>query len=140
MFGNIWGKLAQETFPEWTDDTTPNFGNVLLDLYAYVVDLLAFYIESQAREARLATATQRQNAVALAAFVGYRATGASAAQAEILFLLKKPHGCDVLISKNYEIKTRGIGTPIAFRLLDAVSVPAGGGVRCRDGRGKRSAA
>ena len=118
-------KLAQEAYPEWTDHATPGFGNVLLDLYAYLVDVLGFYIESQAREARLVTATQRHNAVALAAFIGYRATGAAAAQAEVVFSLRKPHSRDVVVPRNYELKTRGAGSAISFRLLDSVTIPAG---------------
>ncbi len=127
-FDSVRSRLAQiarKHFPEWEDHTTPNFGNVLLDLYAYVSDVLGFYIESQAREARLATVTQRHNAVALAAFMGYRSAGAAAAQAEVVFSLKRPHTRDVIIPQNYELKTRGNGHPIAFRLLDTVTIPAG---------------
>ena len=118
-------KLAKAKFPHWTDHSTPGFGNVLLDLYAYVADLLGFYIDAQGREARLATVTQRENAVALAQMLGYQPTGATAAQAELLFTLKKPRAVDVVIPIDFLVRTEDVTPPVVFRLLEAVRIAAG---------------
>jgi hypothetical protein len=52
--------LLQSVFPDWTDFDVASFGNVLLEMYAFVGDVLTFYQDSQARESRLVTATQAQ--------------------------------------------------------------------------------
>ena len=51
--------LVRSVFPEWTDFNVASFGNILVELYAFVGDVLAYYQDNQARESRIATATQR---------------------------------------------------------------------------------
>ncbi len=58
--------LVKESFPEWTDFAVASFGNILLEMYALVGDVLSYYLNAQARESRLATATQRKNVIVLA--------------------------------------------------------------------------
>jgi len=58
--------LARSVFPDWSDFAVASFGNVLLELYAFVGDVVGYYLDNQARESRLVTATQRKNVIALA--------------------------------------------------------------------------
>ena len=51
--------LIKSVFPDWTDFDVASFGNLLVELYAYVGDVLTFYQDNLARESRLVTATQR---------------------------------------------------------------------------------
>ena len=53
--------LLQSVFPEWSDFSVASFGNILLEMYAFVGDVLTFYQDNLARESRLVTATQRKN-------------------------------------------------------------------------------
>ena len=73
--------LVRSVFPDWTDFEVAGFGNVLIELYAFVGDVLTFYQDNLARESRLVTATQRKNVMALAQMLGYRLQGARAATA-----------------------------------------------------------
>jgi len=57
--------LVGSVFPDWTDFNVANFGNILLEMYAFVGDVLGFYQDNQARESRLLTATQRKNLIGL---------------------------------------------------------------------------
>ena len=75
--------LVRSVFPDWTDFEVAGFGNVLIELYAFVGDVLTFYQDNLARESRLVTATQRKNVMALAQMLGYRLQGARAATAEV---------------------------------------------------------
>ena len=49
--------LVQSVFPDWSDFSVASFGNVLLEMYAFVGDVVTFYLDNQARESRLVTAT-----------------------------------------------------------------------------------
>ena len=40
--------LIRSVFPDWTDFNTATFGNILLELYAFVGDTLHFYQDGQA--------------------------------------------------------------------------------------------
>lgn len=59
-------------FPDWTDFDVASFGNLLVELYAYVGDVPTFYQDNLARESPLVTATQRKSVMALAKMLGYR--------------------------------------------------------------------
>ena len=71
--------LVRSVFPDWTDFNVASFGNILVELFAFIGDLLAFYQDNQARESRIATATQRKNLIALTKLLGFRPAGARAA-------------------------------------------------------------
>lgn len=90
--------LVQSVFPDWTDFEVASFGNVLLEMFAFVGDVLTFYQDNLARESRLVTATQRKNVMALARMLGYRLRGAQAATAEVAFELARPPSANVTIS------------------------------------------
>ena len=51
--------LARTVFPEWTDFSRVNFGNFLLNAFAWGLDNLSFYLDASAREAFLPTLTRR---------------------------------------------------------------------------------
>lgn len=116
--------LVRSVFPQWTDFNVANFGNLLLELFAFVGDMLGFYQDNQAREARLATATQRKNVIALAKMLGYLPQGAQAAQATELLTLAAPPLAQVTIPAGTIILTANVTTPVSFQLLaDAVFAP-----------------
>jgi hypothetical protein len=70
--------LVRSVFPDWTDFNIASFGTIL-ELYAFVLDVLVVYQDNQARESRLLTATQRKNLIALCKLLGFRPAGARAA-------------------------------------------------------------
>ena len=49
--------LVRSVFPDWSDFSVASFGNVLLEMFAFIGDVLGFYLEAQSRESRLATLT-----------------------------------------------------------------------------------
>src|SRR5215510_11107762 len=117
--------LVQSVFPDWTDFAVTSFGNILLELYAFVGDVITYYLDNQARESRLVTATQRKNVIALAAMLGYRLSGASAATAEVVFSLVQAAAAAVRIPAGTVVRTREVTDPIRFQLLADVVIPAG---------------
>ena len=55
--------------PEWTSTSQSDFGNVLLQMYAYVADLISYYVDRLAGEAFIQTATQPSSVLNLAAML-----------------------------------------------------------------------
>ena len=86
--------FVRSVFPDWSDFSVASFGNILLEMYAFVGDVVTFYLDNQARESRLVTATQRKNVIALARMLGYKLHGAQAATAEVTFTLARPPSAD----------------------------------------------
>lgn len=117
--------LIRSVFPTWTDFNVANFGEILIECFAFTGDVLTYYQDNQARESRLVTATQRQNIINLAAMLGYAAQGAEAAQALETLVLSAPPTGTVLIPKGSIILTANITTPVAFQTLEDVHFSAG---------------
>lgn len=127
--------LVLSTFPNWTADQVANFGNLLVELYAYVGDMLSFYQDAQAAEAHITTATQRKNLLALAKLLNYTPAGATAATAPITFTLAAPVPSGRTVTFNPPatptptnptiIRTQDAESPAEFQLLAPVVITAG---------------
>lgn len=117
--------LVRSVFPEWTDFNVANFGNILLELFAFVGDLLIFYQDNQARESRIVTATQRKNLIALTKLLGFRPTGARPATADVVFTLAAVPTADVLLRAGTKVRTLSVTEPVVFQLLADVVISQG---------------
>lgn len=117
--------LVRSVFPDWTDFNLANFGNILLELYAFVLDVLATYQDNQARESRLLTATQRKNLIALCKLLGFRPAGARAATVEESFTVMPPPIANVVLLQGTRVRTASVTEPMVFQLLSDVVIPAG---------------
>ncbi len=131
--------LIQSAFPEWSDFTVASFGTLLLELYAFVGDVLGYYLDGQARESRLSTATQRKNVIALARMLGYRLHGATAATAQITLTLTRPPAATATIPAGSVVRTQEVTAPIRFQLLADVVIPAGANPPTATGSAEHSA-
>jgi hypothetical protein len=117
--------LVKSVFPDWSDFSVASFGNLLIEMYAFVGDVVTFYLHNQARESRLSTATQRKNVIALARMLAYRLHGAQAATAEVLVKLARPPSADVIIPAGMVVRTQEVTEPVRFQLLADLTIPAG---------------
>lgn len=117
--------LVASVFPEWTDENVANFGNVLVELYAFVGDVLTFYQDRQAAESRITTATQRRSLIALSKLLGFTPPGASAARVDVTLSLASVAEADVVVEAGTVIRTTDVTAPVAFQLLESVTIPAG---------------
>lgn len=117
--------LIGSVFPEWTDFNVANFGNILLELFAFVGDVLTFYQDGQSRESRLITATQRKNVIALAKMLGYTARGATAATVDVLISLPSSPAGSVTFPRGTVVSTLEVTDPVEFQLLEDAIIAAG---------------
>jgi hypothetical protein len=71
--------------PEWTDYTSEaDFGNVLLQLFAHMGDILSYYQDRIANESFLSTAQTRRSIIDHLRLIGYRLSTASPAAAKLV--------------------------------------------------------
>jgi hypothetical protein len=117
--------LIVSTFPDWNDFSVASFGNVLVEMYAFVGDVVTFYLDNQGRESRLATATQRKNVIALARMLGFKLQGAQAATANVSFSLPAPPAADVTLPAGTVVRTQEVTAPVRFQLLSPAVITAG---------------
>jgi Baseplate J-like protein len=70
--------------PEWTDyQSEADFGNVLLELFAHMGDILSYYQDRIANESFLGTARERSSIIHHLNLIGYRLATASPASASL---------------------------------------------------------
>ena len=89
----------------WNDFEEDNSGRMLLEAFAYIADLLLFYLDRQANETYLPTATERQNIINMCKLIGYTPKTAKPAQVCITVYIDKPHPLDVILPANSALET-----------------------------------
>ncbi|NCC30738.1 MAG: hypothetical protein EOM24_01795 [Chloroflexia bacterium] len=82
------GETIAAPLRNWTARDSDDYGIALLELWAYVADILTFYQERIANESYIRTAVQRSSLVRLANLLNYQPAPGVAASVEIAFLLK----------------------------------------------------
>jgi predicted phage baseplate assembly protein len=76
---------VQDRLPEWTATNPADFGLALVEAFAYMGDLMSFYIDRLANEAYLSTATQRDSVFNLARTYGYTPSGYKSSTVSVKF-------------------------------------------------------
>ena len=76
---------VQSRIPEWTASDPSDFGVALVEAFAYLGDVIAYYIDRTANESFLKTAVQRQSILNLAQSYGYIPAGYRQASVDVLF-------------------------------------------------------
>src|SRR5262245_42234647 len=92
--------LIPEKLPEWTDyESQADFGNVLLQLFAHMGDILSYYQDRVANESFLGTAQQRRSVIQHLRLIGYRLATAVPASATLTVLLPSTYQGTLTIAK-----------------------------------------
>ena len=81
-------ELIPRKMPEWTDyESEADLGNVLLELFAHMGDILSYYQDRVANESFLGTAQTRRSIIHHLRLIGYRLSTAAPASAELVLTL-----------------------------------------------------
>jgi uncharacterized phage protein gp47/JayE len=110
---------AEQVLPEWTSRDSSDFGMLLVDLWAYMGDILHYYVDKAAQESFLTTATQRESILAIANLLDYVPTGRAPAHASISLVATNSAATDetpILIPKY----TRFLAKPLLETADDVV--------------------
>ena len=65
----------KERVPDWSGEDESDFGLAIVEAFAYMGDLMSYYIDRVANESTLSTATRRASVLALANDLGYTPSG-----------------------------------------------------------------
>lgn len=124
--------------PEWTNRTEGDFGIVLIEMFAYVGDILGYYIDRVANESFISTAVQRASVLSLAQMIDYRPTGLAAASATLTFTASAEIGSSVTVPAGTRVSTvPDVGRdPVIFETDDEVVVPIGGNAQVTASEGQ----
>lgn len=114
-------ELARQRLPEWTDHSANDPGVVLLELLAYMGDLILYYQDRIANESFLDTAVERRSVINLLRLIGCELHPPRPASVDLTLLFKpdfKPASGTVTIDTYAEFKTTGAGgDAVSFRYV-----------------------
>lgn len=117
--------LISSVFPTWTETKVANFGNVLIESFAFVIDILLKYQDNQSGESRWTTATQRKNLLALTKLIDYTPPGATASTVDVTISIPEVRAFDVDIPADTVVRTNDVDNAVEFRTLLPVTITAG---------------
>jgi hypothetical protein len=119
---------ATRVLPDWTSRDASDFGMVFVDLWAYMGDILHYYVDRAAGEANLTTATQRESVLAIAALMDYIPSSRTPARGEVTLNIANSVGTDtvpVLIPKYTRLVAtprNSSATPVVFTLDTPIAI------------------
>ncbi|WP_437594139.1 baseplate J/gp47 family protein [Sorangium sp. So ce1000] len=82
--------LARYRLPEWTDQSPADLGVLLVDLFAYMGDVILYYQDRIANEGFLDTAVERRSVLQLLRLIGYELSTPVPASTELTLTFKPP--------------------------------------------------
>lgn len=107
--------LIRSVFPTWDNDSVANFGNILIEGFCFIGDVLNYYQDNQAREGRFGFVTLRRNMIALTKLINYTLPGASAATADISLKITNPEQLSGIVVPSKTpviVSTKAITNPV----------------------------
>jgi len=114
---------ASQTFT-LTSRSSDDYGVAMLELWAYVCDVLTFYQQSIANEAYLRTATQQASVARLAALLGYRPAPPVAASVFLAFLASKGATAAIPVGLQTQSAPGPGQKPVIYEVTNAASASA----------------
>jgi hypothetical protein len=131
--------LARFRLPEWTDHSESDLGVLLVELFAYMGDIVLYYQDRIASEAFLHTAAERRSVLQQLRLIGYELRPPSPAAASLALTFQVPAPGQpgiVTVPRRAQFASRANGTPpqvfeylgpdLAIDLRSAQVVPAAG--------------
>jgi hypothetical protein len=119
--------LAKGLMPDWEPaGEASDFGTLLVELFAYMGDVMHYYIDRTASEAFIATAVRRQSMLYIADMLGYTPVGQHGAIVELTFTLDPTATEDVTLTKGTMIHNEPANAEemVVFELESAVTLYA----------------
>jgi hypothetical protein len=112
--------------PEWTTTDASDFGITLIELFAYMGDMLNYYIDRSANEGFINTATQRSSVLSIAKMLNYSPSNGTPATVTLSF--QNSTASVITVPARTQVATtttiNGLSTQIIFETNSDISVPA----------------
>lgn len=84
--------LARYRLPEWTDQSPSDLGVLLVDLFAYMGDVILYYQDRIANESFLQTAVERRSVLNSLRLIGYELAPPRPSAVELTIVFRRPPG------------------------------------------------
>lgn len=121
--------FAASKMPEWQSRSEGDFGVTMVELMAYMGDVLSYYGDRIQAESYLDTASQRVSLLQIAQLLGYIPSNGVAATGTVTFETANP-GKAVVVPAGTQVTTdfmESIDGSLIYETDDAVTVPENGG-------------
>lgn len=124
---------ATRVIPEWIDRDPGDFTMLLIDLWAYMGDVMHYYIDRAANEAFIDTASQKESVLALANLFDY--TPKTRTPARTTVYISNSSSGSVTLPKGTVLIGEGDTSDYEFFTTYAITIPSGqqGVVICNEG-------
>ncbi|WP_157112084.1 baseplate J/gp47 family protein [Nocardia beijingensis] len=106
----------------WTADRAGDLGVMLLELWAYVLDVLSFYDARLAERAYLATAQETDTVAEIVSLLGYEPRPALAAAVQLALEVRGDTPVDMSARTGFRSEAFGTEPPQVFEALDAATL------------------
>jgi uncharacterized phage protein gp47/JayE len=116
---------AAQAFPEWNTASEGDMGVMLMEIFAYGLDIISYYGDRLTKEAYLSTATQLLSVYNIANMLGYVPSNGSPSSGTVIFKTDNP-GPAVTVPTGTQVVAVGLDTPVIFETQDTVVVQANG--------------
>jgi uncharacterized phage protein gp47/JayE len=114
--------------PEWKNRDASDFGITLIELFAYMGDIMSYYIDRTANESFIDTASQRDSVLRIARLLDYTPTPSTPATVTLSF--STFNTTSQVVPAGTQVSTTGIvdgeNIEIIFETNSAVTAPASG--------------
>jgi Baseplate J-like protein len=116
--------LAPSKLPEWKDfNNEADFGNVLLELFAHIGDILSYYQDRVANESFLGTARTRRSVIQHLRLIGYKLGTAAPAAASLQVTVPGSVTATVTVNQGDAFSTKSQKNKPAVRFEYAREAP-----------------
>lgn len=123
-FDDLRARAQVEFAEDFNDFVLSSLGIMLMDLVAYGLDSLSFYLDRRASDAYLATARTRKGVTRLADQLGYKVGASVASSVDLDVALQTAVAFNVTVPKGFQFKGPN---NLLFESAEAVVFPAGSG-------------
>ena len=112
--------------PTWTNRDPADFGMTMLELFAYMGDIINYYIDRAANEALITTATQRNSVLQIAKLLGYNPTASKPSTVTLTFQNSSASAITLpaLTQVATSLVANATTSQVIFETNSAVTVPA----------------
>jgi uncharacterized phage protein gp47/JayE len=123
--------FAQQAMPDWNPTASEgDMGVMLMELWAYVGDILSYYTDRVGQEAYISTATQRLSLLNIAQLLGYTPSNGTPATGTVTFVTANP-GVDIDVPAGTQVQTNFNSVtdqPVTYQVVTGGVCPGNGGV------------
>jgi uncharacterized phage protein gp47/JayE len=113
--------------PQWVSRDATDFGIVLVELFAYMGDLLNYYIDRAANESFIDSSTQRETVLRLAQLLNYTPSDVSPSTGSVTLTNSATSAAVVKAGTLFSTTADGTNTQITFELNSDVTISAASG-------------